>query len=150
MYKRFSAIWKVYSFVKNLLNVSHALFRDFLLFTSHKSAKKCSTIGHTKRILRDDGSLYDIDYKETPHQKREYIEAEDKEMEIWLSIPPPKPGQPDKELKLIVTPFKKACVTDDHYYRKCPGTDKCNVNCFVTESLTVMELLRMNRRSTVF
>ena len=96
-----------------------------MLFTSHKSAKKCSTIGHTKRILRDDGSLYDIDYKETPHQKREYIEAEDKEMDIWLSIHPTKPGQPDKELKLIVTPFKKACVTDDRYYRKCPGTDKC-------------------------
>jgi len=99
--------------------------RDFLLFTSHKSAKKCGTIGHTDRILREDGSLYDIDYKETPHQRREYIEAEDKEMDIWLSIHPPKPGQPGKELKLIVTPFKKACVTDDHYYRKCPGTDKC-------------------------
>jgi len=99
--------------------------RDFLLFTSHKSAKKCGTIEPTKRILRDDGSLYDIDYKATTHQAREYIEAEDKEMDIWLSIHPPRLGQSRKELKLIVTPFKKSCVVSDHYYRKCPGTNKC-------------------------
>jgi hypothetical protein len=99
--------------------------RDFLLFTSHKSAKKCGTVEPTKRILREDGSLYDIDYKATAHNAREYIEAVDKEMDIWLSIHPPKPGKPSKELKLIVTPFKKSCVQDDHYYRKCPGTDKC-------------------------
>lgn len=99
--------------------------RDFLLFTSHKSAKKCGTIEPTKRILREDGSLYDIDYKETTHNAREYIEAVDKEMDIWLSIHPPRSGQPRKELKLIVTPFKKSCVKSDHYYRKCPGTEKC-------------------------
>ena len=100
-------------------------FRDFIVFTSHKSQKGCGTVEPTTRILRDDGSLFNIDYKKTPRQRREYIEAEDKEMDIWLSIHPPKPGQPNKELKLIVTPFKKKCVTDDHYYRKCPGTDKC-------------------------
>ena len=99
--------------------------RDFLLFTSHKSAKKCGTIEPTKRILRDDGSLYDIEYKGTTHQAREYIEAVDKEMDIWLSIHPPRSGQARKELKLIVTPFKKSCLVSDHYYRKCPGTDKC-------------------------
>jgi len=99
--------------------------RDFIVFTSHKSHKRCGTVEPTKRILRDDGSLFNIDYRKTPHQRREYIEAEDKEMDIWLSIYPPRPGQPNKELKLIVTPFKKKCVTDDHYYRKCPGTDKC-------------------------
>eukprot|EP00092_Neocalanus_flemingeri_P037818 GFUD01041168.1.p1 GENE.GFUD01041168.1~~GFUD01041168.1.p1 ORF type:complete len:371 (+),score=66.81 GFUD01041168.1:720-1832(+) len=99
--------------------------RDFIFITSRKSNKKCGIVEPTKRILRDDGSLLNIDYKKTPHQRREYIEAEDKEMDIWLSIHPPKSWQPNKELKLIVTPFKKKCVTDDHYYRKCPGTDKC-------------------------
>jgi len=99
--------------------------RDFLLFTSHKSAKKCGTIEHTKRILREDGSLYNIEYPGTAHHKREYVEGIDKEMDIWLSIYPPRPGQPGKELQLIVTPFKKQCITDDQYYRKCPGTDKC-------------------------
>jgi len=99
--------------------------RDFIVFTSHKSRKRCGTVEPTTRILRDDGSLFNIDYKKTPHERREYIEAEDKEMDLWLSIHPPRLGQPNKELKLIVTPFKKKCVANDRYYRKCPGTDKC-------------------------
>ena len=101
------------------------ILRDFLLFTSQKSPKKCGSISHTIPILREDGFLHDIDYKRTLQQEREYIEATAKEMDIWLSIHPPRPGQPAKELRLIVTPFKKSCDMNDKDYRKCPGTEKC-------------------------
>ena len=57
--------------------------------------------------------------------RREYIEATDKEMDIWISVRPPQSGQESKELKLIVTPFKKFCNSEDNYYRKCPGTNRC-------------------------
>ena len=58
-------------------------------------------------------------------KRREYIEATDKEMDVWISVRPPLQGQESKELKLIVTPFKKSCSSEDNYYRKCPGTNRC-------------------------
>ena len=58
-------------------------------------------------------------------RRREYIEATDKEMDVWISVRPPQYGQESKELKLIVTPFKKSCSPTDNYYRKCPGTNRC-------------------------
>jgi len=90
--------------------------RDFLLFTSHKSDKKCGTIpaaGDLGRMSVED------------RRRREYIEATDKEMDIWISVRPPAYGQERKELKLIVTPFKKSCGSQDNHYRKCPGTNRC-------------------------
>ena len=58
-------------------------------------------------------------------RRREYIETTDNEMDIWISVRPPKYGQESKELKLIVTPFKKFCRPEDSSYRKCPGTNRC-------------------------
>ena len=58
-------------------------------------------------------------------RRREYIEATDKEMDVWISVRPPLYGQENKEVKLIVTPFKKFCHSEDNYYRKCPGTNRC-------------------------
>jgi len=99
--------------------------REFLIFTSRKSAKMCQKMDHTERILRQDGSLYDIDYKGVPHEKREYLETVKREMDIWLAINPPKPGEGNKKVQLVVTPVKKKCPVDDRYYRQCPGTDRC-------------------------
>jgi len=90
--------------------------RDFLFLTSHKSKKKCGTIpaaGEPGRMSRED------------RRRREYIETTDKEMDVWISVRPPLQGQESKELKLIVTPFKKSCSSEDNYYRKCPGTNRC-------------------------
>jgi len=99
--------------------------RDFLLFTSHKSEKMCDVMEHTRRILRDDGSLFKIDYGNMPIKKREYIEQSDREMDMWFSITPPSFGKGPKEIKIVVTPFKKDCIKEDHFYWKCPSTNKC-------------------------
>ena len=94
--------------------------RDFIVFTSHKSDRKCGII----RPL--EGLSFNSDKERLKALKeREYIEAEDMEMDIWLSITPPDYGQPRKELSFTVTPFKKKCSDHDNYYRKCPGSDKC-------------------------
>ena len=45
-----------------------------------------------------------------------------------VQVQPPGPGTPDKELVVVVTPFKKSCRQDDSYYRKCPGSDRCIKN----------------------
>lgn len=89
--------------------------RDFLMFTSYKSDKRCGTIKPM-----DMGNLSMEDRK-----RREYIEATDKEMDVWISVRSNRSER--KELKMIVTPFKKRCSSEDNYYRKCPGTDndKC-------------------------
>lgn len=85
------------------------------MFTSYKSDKRCGTIKPM-----DMGNLSMEDRK-----RREYIEATDKEMDVWISVRSNRLER--KELKMIVTPFKKRCSSEDNYYRKCPGTDndKC-------------------------
>jgi len=94
--------------------------RDFIVFTSHKSQKKCGVIEPLQSQVFTNTSQ-----RLEAIKRREYIEATDKEMDIWLSIYPPASGQPHKELNLVVTPFKKKCYSDDSYYRKCPGSSKC-------------------------
>jgi hypothetical protein len=100
-------------------------FRDFIIFTSFKSDRRCGTIEPSQRILQDDGSLLKIDYGESPLQQREYIEAQDDEMDIWVEIHPSEHHQPTKHLKLIVTPFKKLCSKNDYLYKQCPSNNKC-------------------------
>jgi len=99
--------------------------RDFLIFTSYKSEKRCGSIGPTKKILNDDGTLLSIDYGYNSLKEREYLEAEDDEMDIWLEIHRSEPRQSTKHLKLIVTPFKKVCSKSDYLYKQCPGNKKC-------------------------
>jgi len=96
--------------------------RDFLVFTSHKGPKRCGHWEPARRILRDDGSLLRLDYGSTPRLRREYFEHEDREMDLWLAVHPPNRGQQPKQLKLVITPFKKTCTGSDNYYRKCPST----------------------------
>jgi len=96
--------------------------RDFLVFTSHKGPKRCGKWDPARRVLREDGSLLRLDYGKTPRSRREYIEDVDKEMDLWLVVHPTRKGQPHKQLKLVITPFKKHCTPNDHYYRRCPST----------------------------
>jgi len=96
--------------------------RDFLVFTSHKGPKRCGKWEPARRVLREDGSLLRLDYGKTPRARREYIEDVDKEMDLWLVVHPAKKGEPNKQLKLVITPFKKHCVANDHYYKRCPST----------------------------
>jgi len=96
--------------------------RDFLVFTSHKGPKRCGKWDPARRVLREDGSLLRLDYGKTPRSRREYIEDVDKEMDLWLVVHPSRKGQPHKQLKLVITPFKKHCAPNDHYYRRCPST----------------------------
>jgi len=94
--------------------------RDFIVFTSHKSDKKCGVIPP----LDLSGEQLGED-RVAELSMREYIETTDKEMDLWLSIHPPATRAPNKELSLVVTPFKKQCSSGDGYYKRCPGSEKC-------------------------
>ena len=100
-------------------------FRDFLIFTSYKSDKRCGTFEAPKQIFNNDGTLLSIDSGETSLKEREYLEAEDDEMDIWMVIHPSEPQQQTKHLRLIVTPFKKVCSKSDYLYKQCPSNKKC-------------------------
>ena len=53
------------------------------MFTTRKSSKYCGTVEATERVYSEDGSLFNIDYKQCGQcspGKREYIETKDKEM----------------------------------------------------------------------
>ena len=90
------------------------------MFTSHKSKKRCGVLAPLDLSGQELGEEW-----VTQLSKREYIETTDTEMDLWLSIYPPGPGGPNKELSLVVTPFKKQCSAGDGYYKQCPGSEKC-------------------------
>lgn len=94
--------------------------RDFLIITSKKSDQKCGII-----TPYDDNSPANSKIRMVDIKNREWIETEDDEMDVWFSLSPTQPNSGPKELSLIVTPFRKRCRTDDQYYRKCPGSDRC-------------------------
>jgi len=94
--------------------------RDWTFITSSKSDKKCGVLQpYESEVFKDSNQ------KLKSLKAREYIENTDKEMDVWLAVNPPGPGEPAKYLSLTVTPFKKKCNEGDQYYRKCPGSEKC-------------------------
>jgi len=94
--------------------------RDFIVFTSHKSKKRCGVLAPLDLSGQELGEDW-----VSQLARREYIETTDTEMDLWLSVYPPGPGGPNKELSLVVTPFKKQCSAGDGYYKQCPGSEKC-------------------------
>ena len=66
------------------------------------------------------------DFGSTPFTRRSYVEETDAEMDMWMEIHPTYGNKP-KEIKLIVTPFRKSCLNSRLYadYRRCPGSTRC-------------------------
>ena len=54
------------------------------------------------------------------------MEETDAEMDMWIEIYPTY-GNNSKEIKLIVTPFRKLCSRNEKFkdYRVCPGSTRC-------------------------
>eukprot|EP00092_Neocalanus_flemingeri_P077243 GFUD01095883.1.p1 GENE.GFUD01095883.1~~GFUD01095883.1.p1 ORF type:complete len:357 (-),score=98.16 GFUD01095883.1:116-1186(-) len=99
--------------------------RDKFVITTHLSKKYCDTIEHSANITDENGALVGYDFKDTSFLRREYIETNDVEMDIWLELQPAQNNQ-IKEVKLVVTPFRKSCnEEDEEYYKLCPGTRRC-------------------------
>ena len=53
------------------------MFRDFIVFTSHKSERKCGVL--EPLVANQAASRQEA-------ERREYIEATDKEMDMWLQV----------------------------------------------------------------
>eukprot|EP00092_Neocalanus_flemingeri_P009441 GFUD01010158.1.p1 GENE.GFUD01010158.1~~GFUD01010158.1.p1 ORF type:complete len:312 (-),score=96.17 GFUD01010158.1:151-1086(-) len=99
--------------------------RDKFVITTHLSEKYCDTIEHSANITNENGALVGYDFKDTSFPRREYIESNDVEMDIWLELQPAQNNQ-IKEVKLVVAPFRKSCNEEDgEYYKQCPGTSRC-------------------------
>lgn len=100
--------------------------RDFVFLTSHKSEKQCGKVKPTSAIVDSEGNLLHRDFGSTPFTRRSYVEETDAEMDMWMEIHPTY-GNNSKEIKLIVTPFRKSCLKSGIYkdYRPCPGSTKC-------------------------
>ena len=99
--------------------------RDKFVITTHLSDRYCDTIEHSANITDENGALVGYDFKDTSYPRREYIEKKDVEMDIWLELQPAQNNQ-NKEVKLVVAPFRKSCdKEDEEYYKLCPGTSRC-------------------------
>eukprot|EP00092_Neocalanus_flemingeri_P013004 GFUD01014014.1.p1 GENE.GFUD01014014.1~~GFUD01014014.1.p1 ORF type:complete len:349 (-),score=87.14 GFUD01014014.1:15-1061(-) len=101
--------------------------RDFAFLTSYKSKKYCDRIEPTTKVTleTEDGAVSKIDFGSTSSSAREYMERNEKDMDIWISIKPPALGQEQKQLRLVVTPFKKSCSGSDAWWWPCKGSGQC-------------------------
>ena len=96
-----------------------------MFVTSYKSEKRCGIVNHTKTILDEEGNFVQRDFGGTPFRRRSYVEETDAEMDMWIEIYPTY-GNNTKQIKLIVTPFRKTCTrTGQRGYRTCPGSKRC-------------------------
>ena len=81
----------------------------------------CGSIDETKRVLRDDGSLFNLDYKGVSHKQREFLVSTPDILNIELNILAMK----NKMVKLTFTPFVENCTQNKVHHSQCPGTTKC-------------------------
>ena len=99
--------------------------RDKLFITTYTSEKYCDRIEHTADIRTDTGQLSYYDFGSVPYERREYVEDNDNEMDVWIHLDPSH-DQTNKEIKLIVVPFRKKCTGEDQRnYKRCPGSGRC-------------------------
>ena len=114
--------------------------RNILFITSYRSKKFCA-------IIEGSFSLKNIRINKehspvTPISKRIYSESSDQEMDIWIKMKVPPSGSFQKNLTLVVTPFKRSCRSSDPSYQKCGKGGQCvrreffcdgSVNCAFPE-----------------
>ena len=97
--------------------------RDVLYFTTSKSRKYC---GYRERLFYHNAT--EFDYARASRQgSRLFIEKNDSEMDVWLSVKRNKDRQRKSKriLRIIVTVFKKVCSDNDLYWRKCVNSRYC-------------------------
>jgi len=117
------------------------------VITTHLSEKYCDTVEHSANITDEIGALVGYDYKGTSYYRREYIESHDLEMDIWLELEPAHNNQ-NKEVKLVVAPFRKACDDEDEdYYKRCPGTDRCFRRQYFCDNIVKCAVLTADERN---
>lgn len=124
--------------------------RDILFITSHRSNKFCGNIegspvvppiSMSSNVSSEDSSAAK-GANITPLDKRIYSEHSDTEMDIWIKVTVPQPGEghKPKTLSLVVTPYKKSCTPHDRRYKRCGASKHCirselfcdgTVNCAV-------------------
>jgi len=134
------------------IEVSPKCSRDYLQFgrdrgfiTTHLSKRYCEYIEHSDNVTDIDGIVTAYNFGNTPYQRREYIEINDLEMDIWLELEPS--NNQKKEVKLIVVPFRKSCGSNEEYYRVCPGTKNCFRRQFFCDNLVKCDLLSEEERN---
>eukprot|EP00092_Neocalanus_flemingeri_P077244 GFUD01095884.1.p1 GENE.GFUD01095884.1~~GFUD01095884.1.p1 ORF type:complete len:357 (-),score=99.37 GFUD01095884.1:122-1192(-) len=121
--------------------------RDKFVITTHLSKKYCDTIEHSANITNENGALVGYDFKDTSFLRREYIETNDVEMDIWLELQPAQNNQ-IKEVKLVVAPFRKSCNAEDgEYYKQCPGTSRCFRRQFFCDNIVKCAVLTTEEMS---
>ena len=97
--------------------------RDVFYFTTSKSRQFC---GYRERLFYHNATQ--ADYARASTQGgRLFIESTDHEMDLWLKVKQTKlrSRKTKRNLRLIVTVFKKGCSTNDMYWRKCDNTNYC-------------------------
>ena len=115
--------------------------RDILFITSYRSKKFCGMIDGSFSV-RNITTNREHPSPVTPISKRIYSESSDQEMDIWIKMNVPSVGSSQKNLTLVVTPFKRSCSSSDPSYQTCGKGGQCvrreffcdgSVNCAFPE-----------------
>jgi len=87
--------------------------KSFLFFAQTKSPKFCTSID------LPDNKTAPVRLVSSP---REWVEREAGDIHLWLSI---APSLQNKQVQILVTPFKVRCGSTERHWVHCLGTDAC-------------------------
>jgi hypothetical protein len=95
--------------------------RDVLFVTNFQSQKYCGLRPKRDLIRKDENEAAEIG------KPRLYVEENDREMDIWLTVKMSEDSEEwrPRNLTLVVTVFKPGCGSKDNYFRACPNTQNC-------------------------
>jgi len=115
--------------------------RDKLFITTYTSEKYCERIEHTSDIRTETGQLINYNFGAVPYERREYVEDTDNEMDVWINLDSSH-DKTNKEIKLIVVPFRKRCTGEDQRnYKMCPGSGRCFKREYFCSEMVKCEVL---------
>lgn len=93
---------------------------DKLFITTQKSRKFCGRIEEPTPLYNEDDLPDGLNFYSSSLSSRVYQEEGDDEIDLWIKL-----GPGYKQLKLVVTPYKKNCAEANPNYKQCPGTSVC-------------------------
>ena len=110
--------------------------RDWAVFDTHHSCKYC---GHRRKLnyaIASNSDYHQAHKQEAGFEKRLYVEAVDKEMDVYFKVNhrddrgfnsynPLIPNAYNRTIRIVATVFKKSCGRRDDNWKQCGHSKQC-------------------------
>ena len=102
--------------------------RDWGVFDTHHSCQYCGHRNKINYITASNADYHQAHKDESGFEKRLYVEAVDKEMDVYFKIDRRSdkvPNAYNRTIRIVATVFKKSCSRKDKKWMQCPNSKQC-------------------------